>query len=146
MPRLQAGDGLVRTVNGKQTILYPIDAAASNDLTERIRTIALRRELPNESIDSNGNIVQNIGNSVKIRPTNVTAVLYIEYTGGVDGDGNRVPDDYDEIILLQNGPKGGFSQLPALLDTQTDDFPNGHTTRRLLVNGVIESVQANRTA
>ena len=144
MPRLQAMDGVVSTVNGKQTILYPIDAAAPAALTEVVRTIALRRELPNDSIDSNGAIVEN-GNSIKIRPTNVTAVLYIEYTGGVDGDGNRIPNDYDEIILLQNGPKGGFNQLPTQLDvSNTDQFPNGHTTRRLLVNGVVESVHVTR--
>ena len=51
MPRLQAMDGVVSTVNGKQTILYPIDAAAPAALTEVVRTIALRRELPNDSID-----------------------------------------------------------------------------------------------
>ena len=145
MPRLQAGDGVVSTVNGKQTILYPIDAAAPAALTEVVRTIALRRELPNDSIDPDTGAIVSNGNSVKIRPTNVTAVLYIEYTGGVDGDGNRIPNDYDEIILLQNGPKGGFNQLPAQLDvSNTDQFPNGHTTRRLLVNGVVESVHVTR--
>ena len=138
MPRLHAMDGEVITINGKRTILYPIDAAAGANLSEVVDTIVLRRELPNDSLDISGSIVEN-GNSVKIRPTNVTAVLYVEYSGGSN------PTQYDEIIMLQNGPKGGFNQIPVRLDAEVSNFPGGHTMRRLLVNGVVDSVYVTRT-
>ena len=43
---------------------------------------------------------RTIQDGVKVRPTNVTAVISFDVSG----------DENYEVIVLQNGPKGGFTQ------------------------------------
>ena len=45
-------------------------------------------------------LARTIQNGVKVRPTNVTAVISFDVSG----------DENYEVIVLQNGPKGGFTQ------------------------------------
>ena len=77
-------------------------------LNHRIDGVVLRKTLP--------------GTDTKIRPTNTTAVLHI---------GTNINDTV-EVILLQNGPKGGFSQLGSMHVDSTITFAS--------VNGVIEAL------
>ena len=69
---------------------------------------------------------REIQNGVKVRPTNVTAVI-----STVAGTGSTVSDTErnNSLILLQNGPKGGF--------TQTGNLAAGSYWVNDVVRGVI---------
>ena len=61
---------------------------------------------------------KTIQDGIKIRPTNTTATINIVPDTGTVDDAERAGD---KVILLHNGPKGGFTQSGFSLDGTTAD-------------------------
>ena len=93
------GASVTRVINGRETLLHALITAPT--ATELITGVALSRTVR--------------GTDVKIRPTSVTANLIIEQPAG----------EYTEIIMLQNGPKGGFVQNGFQIGPHVSVFVNG---------------------
>ena len=98
-----------------------------NRTTLNIRGFELRRNLRQ--------------NDVKVRPTNTTATLLLQFSDTA----NQLATVYTEVILLHNGPQGGYNILPFLISDNY--FPpavggESYDLIRVFVNGVVGDVLA----
>ena len=80
---------------------------------------------------------RTIQDDVKVRPTNVTATLVLTVGGTYDATSRTfttAPSSTHEIIMLHNGPSGGFAQNDLrILDA-------GHAGIRVFVNEVVDTL------
>ena len=88
---------------------------------------------------------RTIQGDVKIRPTNVTAVAYLVTFTADSLTTDHEVEDIVEFILIQNGPKGGFTQLGGLgaLSAQNPGTIGTPSTTVLFVNEVVDAVITN---
>ena len=121
MARLTPGPAQTLTIDGEGREFHLL--GSFDDVQFTVNYISLRRELPQ--------------NQVKVRPTNSTAVLVVEYVS------NTVDNVYDEIIVLHNGPQGGFTQLPLIIDARDANIPADYQSINLYCNGVVAVAQTN---
>ena len=120
MPVLRASDtATTLTIEGEERQYYRI-VTPGIDAAHDIDAIVLRRTLP--------------GIGTKVRPTNVTAVVVFRFVHSTAPTTN--PDIFAEIIVLHNGPHGGFDQLPLGFPTANAGYSLGN----VYVNGVIQSI------
>ena len=88
---------------------------------------------------------RTIQGDVRIRPTNVTAVAYLVTFTAASLPTDHEVEDIVEFILIQNGPKGGFTQLGGLgaLTVQDPDIVGTASSTVLFVNEVVDAVITN---
>ena len=77
---------------------------------------------PDEVVRAEYDVLGDVG-SIRVRPTNVTATITIPQASPLTGS--------DTVILLKNGPKGGFTQ---------EITPGSHASGELTVNDVISAI------
>ena len=128
--------------------------AAATELTFEGETFELFRILE-ETLQPHNGLIQSsevvsgvtlrreIQGGVRVRPTNVTAVMYVVTWATGSSASNLIASRIDEVILLQNGPKGGFRQNEFNLGVDVNQSTTGWGTpgtHSVFCNGVIASV------
>ena len=131
--------------------------AAATELRFEGETFELFRVLE-ESLQPHNGLIQSaevisgvtlrreIQGGTRVRPTNVTAVLYVVTWGAGSSATDLIASRIDEVILLQNGPKGGFRQNEFNMGVDVNQSTQGSgawgdpDTHSVFCNEVIASI------
>ena len=118
--------------DGLEFELYAVGGGAFV-ASEHINGVSLRRSI--------------MQNQVKVRPTNATAIAYLVtfHADSAAAEGERIASKVTEVILMQNGPKGGFVQTGigfGAFDNNTGTI-GAPGEVHLFVNEIVDAVITN---
>ena len=126
----------LRTRNNEASMV-PIDGGAITREMYLVQDIGDDGGTPVQATVTGVGLRRTIQGDVKVRPTNVTATLLLTVGGTYDATSRTfttAPSTTHEIIILHNGPNGGFAQSDLRI------LEPGHAGIRVFVNEVVDTL------